>query len=314
MSPPDVPSPIATGGLRHPQHLKEMAGRPRATKLLAAKGVPKEKAENGRARNDKTFPPPPADRKEAEEEEEEELPSVDDESSSDGAGTGESDGEEMEDGTVGESEEEEGVADGDEEDSVLDSEEEEEEFEDQGSSSDESEVLEAQAGASGGLDGDTDDDVEYLESSDEGEIERDEALRVEEATPRRWQPAASQAPLRALLRQGIPKGVEGTSTGRKRAEEIEAERASGRLAVAAAMHADDLSSDDEGEGEGRVRNAIGRVPLHWYDEYEHMGYNLQGKKVMRGRKGDGLDAALARWEREGGGWGGPSLYSCPASH
>ncbi|GMH50898.1 hypothetical protein TL16_g00894 [Triparma laevis f. inornata] len=48
------------------------------------------------------------------------------------------------------------------------------------------------------------------------------------------------------------------------------------------LHVDDLSSDDE-EG----NNTIGRVPLHWYDEYDHIGYDVKGEKVMKGTVGDG---------------------------
>ena len=51
--------------------------------------------------------------------------------------------------------------------------------------------------------------------------------------------------MKALLRQGVPTHPSQTTTGRKRDTQIEQERASGQLAVAAAMHADDLSSDDE---------------------------------------------------------------------
>lgn len=34
---------------------------------------------------------------------------------------------------------------------------------------------------------------------------------------------------------------------------------------------DDLSSDDENDGGG---NRIGRVPLHWYDGLDHIGYDV----------------------------------------
>lgn len=60
------------------------------------------------------------------------------------------------------------------------------------------------------------------------------------------------------------------------------------------MHTDDLSSDDEDEdGTG---NRIGRVPLHWYDEYDHVGYDAHGKKVTKsasGEGGDRVDQAIA---------------------
>lgn len=60
------------------------------------------------------------------------------------------------------------------------------------------------------------------------------------------------------------------------------------------MHTDDLSSDDEDEdGTG---NKIGKVPLHWYDDYDHIGYDSYGKKVVKSASaegGDRIDQAIA---------------------
>ena len=39
------------------------------------------------------------------------------------------------------------------------------------------------------------------------------------------------------------------------------------------------------------RNTIGRVPLHWYDGYDHIGYDLEGTKIMKSG-GDRIDQAL----------------------
>ena len=60
------------------------------------------------------------------------------------------------------------------------------------------------------------------------------------------------------------------------------------------MHTDDLSSDDEDED--GVGNRIGRVPLHWYDEYDHIGYDAHGKRVTKSASaegGDRVDQAIA---------------------
>ena len=38
------------------------------------------------------------------------------------------------------------------------------------------------------------------------------------------------------------------------------------------------SSDDEG-----MKNRIGNVPLEWYDNYDHIGYDVSGKKIIRKR-------------------------------
>lgn len=52
---------------------------------------------------------------------------------------------------------------------------------------------------------------------------------------------------------------------------------------------DSDSSDDEGQ-----KNRIGNVPIQWYDNYDHIGYDVKGKKIIRKPRGDGIDKFLAR--------------------
>ena len=37
---------------------------------------------------------------------------------------------------------------------------------------------------------------------------------------------------------------------------------------------------------------IGDIPLSFYDTYPHIGYNINGKRIMRPAKGEALDALL----------------------
>lgn len=39
-------------------------------------------------------------------------------------------------------------------------------------------------------------------------------------------------------------------------------------------------------------NTIGDIPLEFYDSYPHIGYDINGKKIMRPAKGEALDALL----------------------
>ena len=69
------------------------------------------------------------------------------------------------------------------------------------------------------------------------------------------------------------------------------------------MHTDDLSSDDEdADGTG---NRIGRVPLHWYEDYDHIGYDAHGGKVIKqggaGGGGDMLDEAIRQSDNRASG-------------
>jgi len=141
--------------------------------------------------------------------------------------------------------------------------EDEDDFEDQGSSDEDEEILERQQ--------------EEDESDDE-----DIALSFENQ-PRSWNHQQSSATAIA------------TTSGSKRANH----NSHANAGVASQyVHTDDLPSDDDDEdGTG---NRIGRVPLHWYDEYEHIGYDAHGSKVTKsassanGAPGnDRIDQALA---------------------
>ncbi|KAL1917638.1 uncharacterized protein VTP21DRAFT_4031 [Calcarisporiella thermophila] len=43
-------------------------------------------------------------------------------------------------------------------------------------------------------------------------------------------------------------------------------------------------------------NTVGNIPMEWYDDYPHIGYDINGKKVMRPAKGDELEKFLANMD------------------
>jgi len=51
------------------------------------------------------------------------------------------------------------------------------------------------------------------------------------------------------------------------------------------------SSDEED-----IRNTIGNIPTNWYDEYSHIGYDLDGVKIRKPKRGDELDQFLSKME------------------
>ncbi|KAJ3273502.1 Ribosome biogenesis protein erb1 [Terramyces sp. JEL0728] len=40
-------------------------------------------------------------------------------------------------------------------------------------------------------------------------------------------------------------------------------------------------------------NTVGNIPMEWYDEYPHIGYDVNGNKIMRPAQGDDLDKFLS---------------------
>lgn len=45
---------------------------------------------------------------------------------------------------------------------------------------------------------------------------------------------------------------------------------------------------------GVTRNTVGNIPLHWYDDYEHIGYDLEGKKILKTARRDQIEEFLAK--------------------
>lgn len=151
------------------------------------------------------------------------------------------------------------------------------EYADNGDSDDESDVNEEGASDDDEEEedfedqGSSDEDEDILEQqgredddSDDGIEKLDNIEKVYEKAPRNWNATAKRS-----------------ATGSQKDPSLW-------------MHTDDLSSDDEDE-EG-AGNRIGRVPLHWYDEYDHIGYDAHGKKVIKSASaegGDRIDQAIA---------------------
>ncbi|KAJ3356866.1 Ribosome biogenesis protein 1 [Allomyces javanicus] len=57
----------------------------------------------------------------------------------------------------------------------------------------------------------------------------------------------------------------------------------------------DTDSDDSDADLDHV-NTVGNVPMEWYNDYPHIGYDLDGKKVMKPAVGDELDKFLSKMD------------------
>jgi ribosome biogenesis protein ERB1 len=56
-----------------------------------------------------------------------------------------------------------------------------------------------------------------------------------------------------------------------------------------------LTSDSDTSDDEHARDGIGNIPLHWYNDEEHVGYNLDGERILKsGVEKDRLDKFLAK--------------------
>ncbi|EJK44968.1 hypothetical protein THAOC_36448, partial [Thalassiosira oceanica] len=192
---------------------------------------------------------------------------IDSSGESSGSDSEELDGSSSEEEYDSAAEHEDGDGDGSDGPEVSDQYEDDSEdgFEDQGSSDDEDDRVERQADLEDG-DGESDDEIELLD-----EIQVD--------APRSW--PRQHAGKRGADGAPASNGPDAAADGGGKVDDP----ATSRL-----MHTDDLSSDDEDpDGSG---NRIGRVPLHWYDEYDHVGYDGRGSKVVKSQSKDLLSQVL----------------------
>ncbi|KAI0515194.1 BOP1NT domain-containing protein [Xylaria bambusicola] len=54
---------------------------------------------------------------------------------------------------------------------------------------------------------------------------------------------------------------------------------------------DPVYDSDDSDAQGPI-NTIGNIPLSFYDSYPHIGYNINGKKILRPATGEALDSLL----------------------
>lgn len=45
-----------------------------------------------------------------------------------------------------------------------------------------------------------------------------------------------------------------------------------------------------------LRNTVGNIPFHWYDDCEHFGYDIDGNPIKRVEKKDEIDSFLEKME------------------
>lgn len=127
--------------------------------------------------------------------------------------------------------------------------------------------------------GSSDEDDVYVSDSDDDESSADEENDVTEERP---STATSSTATSAKQKKQKPTSVEafkselnGSSTAKR---------------------ADDDEYKNDSSDEEDIRNTIGNVPMHWYDEYKHIGYDWDAKKIIKPARRDQLDDFLKRME------------------
>lgn len=109
------------------------------------------------------------------------------------------------------------------------------------------------------------------------------------AKRRRKAAASAGAEREKALAAEVAKPADAGEGGAK-ADDLDDEELSTSSAEEAEGVVEDASSDDSEDD--APRNRIGNVPLEWYDDEDHVGYDLAGKKIARTLSTSEIDALL----------------------
>jgi len=149
-------------------------------------------------------------------------------------------------------------------------------------SEDEALGTELELDKSGSDDSDT-DSSEYsdLDEEDEGSDEEDE--ESDEESNEEVEGDGSDSETEAKISNEKLKVGDNSESSKKASEK-----------PSSTGNADEYTYDSSDEED--IRNTIGNIPTNWYDEYPHIGYDLDGKRIHKPRRGDELDSFLSRME------------------
>jgi len=140
------------------------------------------------------------------------------------------------------------------------------------------------------LEEDSEEDGEEEEEEDEGDDEDDEDESEVEDEQKIDEKGLNETEKETEVVEVVSKAVKSKKDREKRLELLKNLQAPGGNSGKPDEYAYDSSDEED------VRNTIGNIPVNWYDEYPHIGYDLDGKQIRKPKRGDELEAFLSKME------------------
>lgn len=151
---------------------------------------------------------------------------------------------------------------------------------------------------------DDDEEAESDEDEDENEAEPDEEAlakveqqkKIEKLVEIRKVERVQQATFSEIIKENLRQSDDGYLKTLERVDKLSVTESdepgtSGENKKEVEYEDDGDSSDEED-----IRNTVGNIPLHWYDEYKHIGYDWDGKKIIKPPQRDQIDEFLKKME------------------
>ncbi|KAL2911961.1 Ribosome biogenesis protein erb1 [Polyrhizophydium stewartii] len=93
---------------------------------------------------------------------------------------------------------------------------------------------------------------------------------------------------------GSASGVSGSSSGGSSLRRLEQAHAKRMFRTVRRADQPEIEPEYESDtSDEETTNTVGNIPMEWYDDFPHIGYDVNGQKILKPAKGDELDAFLS---------------------
>ncbi|KAK2188830.1 hypothetical protein NP493_122g03038 [Ridgeia piscesae] len=137
------------------------------------------------------------------------------------------------------------------------------------------------------------EEEEDTSNASEEESDNEEAA-VEDSDEDSVPPAEEAKPTRQGKAKGGKSKVKKPSKQSQPSGSLENTAGDTHAASTSQSGADEYEYDSSDEED--IRNTVGNIPMEWYREFEHIGYDLLGKKIIKPEQGDELDEFVNRMD------------------
>lgn len=148
-------------------------------------------------------------------------------------------------------------------------------------------------------DNDGDEEDEEPKPDDEGKViaELEEKKRIAELVAYRRIERVEQATVSEIIKENLRQSDVGYLETLERSEKLSlVEKQVDEPSTSGENKTVEYEDDGDSSDEEDIRNTVGNIPLHWYDEYKHIGYDWDGKKIIKPPQRDQIDDFLKKME------------------
>lgn len=124
----------------------------------------------------------------------------------------------------------------------------------------------------------------------------EELQRIEKLVAERKLEKVHQKELSKIIKENLRTSDEGYLSTLEKVEKEKTVENNEEAGPSSVNKIEEYEDDGDSSDEEDIRNTVGNIPLHWYDEYKHIGYDWDGNKITKPPQRDQIDDFLKKVE------------------